>query len=657
MKKRNYICLLIVFNLITLSVWAQDPVRQRDLGKMGGIQSRPNRAESKGGNGSSILDDSTKQLYGPSTTRYIFEKNIKYQTDTLKSVDTTLVDFHLIFDPVERSGYMLHDLGNIGTAMEPIFFKSPEMIGSRIGVDAYNAYFINPDSIKFYNTLSPYSWFTVVWGGSGRSLTQAGYTRNVSERWNIGGDFKGYYVDKQFQRERRGDRNAESISYDFYTWYLSKDFNYKLVASLSRTNHQVNEFGGIDAEFTDPIADFFSQTAGLRLNTAESNAYKNRLHAYQSYRLNPLLNIFHGLEWGKQIHRISITPSSENSATFDVAPFIDRSGSDAIDQTRLYDISNSIGIEGHQKRWYYSVGYMHRWYHIDYKWLNADSLGIQNKGNESYALIEGGWKPAEKIALDFSGQLMENGRHKFDAELKLPLLEVSFASVKWKPSYMQTAYLGFYDYWIKSFDDPSELSLSGNLKIKTDHIFFAPGVQLQRINHLIYFNEEVAVPGEQTIIPKQLTDDALVFAPFVKTSYSFGKWKTSVQLRYTEINSEAIYALPLPKWHFNGKIELHNLYFNNNLELQTGLMVHWKSDYLARGWDPLIQQFYSQNDFMINDYWLFGAFANIKLKRGLIFVKMNNLRQLMNTTGYFATPYYPGVGSVLDFGFKFNFYD
>ncbi|MEL7004458.1 MAG: hypothetical protein AAFN93_17235, partial [Bacteroidota bacterium] len=37
-----------------------------------------NKEEVKNRRGSSILDDSTKQIYGPTTSKYTFEKNIKY---------------------------------------------------------------------------------------------------------------------------------------------------------------------------------------------------------------------------------------------------------------------------------------------------------------------------------------------------------------------------------------------------------------------------------------------------------------------------------------------------------------------------------------------------------------------------------------------------
>ena len=107
----------------------------------------------------------------------------------------------------------------------------------------------------------------------------------------------------------------------------------------------------------------------------------------------------------------------------------------------------------------------------------------------------------------------------------------------------------------------------------------------------------------------------------------------------------------------NGQLSYDNLFFQDNLDMQAGLDVHWKSAYDPLAYDPAIQQFYNQSSFHAPSFPVLDAFFNAKLKRARIFVKYNNLIQIFTKTGYFPTPYYPGQKNILDFGFDWSFYD
>jgi hypothetical protein len=91
--------------------------------------------------------------------------------------------------------------------------------------------------------------------------------------------------------------------------------------------------------------------------------------------------------------------------------------------------------------------------------------------------------------------------------------------------------------------------------------------------------------------------------------------------------------------------------------MHAGIDVHWQSAYFALGYDPAIQQFYTQNDFQSPAFPVIDVFFNAKIKRGRIFVKYHNLNQLITKQGYVPTPYYPAAKNLIDFGFDWSFYD
>ena len=67
-----------------------------------------------------ILDDSTELVYGPTTTKYIFEQDILNDDIQYFNVDTTISSFEKQ-SFVEKNDHKYQDLGGLGTALFPVF--------------------------------------------------------------------------------------------------------------------------------------------------------------------------------------------------------------------------------------------------------------------------------------------------------------------------------------------------------------------------------------------------------------------------------------------------------------------------------------------------------------------------------------------------------
>ena len=65
--------------------------------------------------GSAIIDDSTKQIYGPNTINTFREDKLRFNLTTKSTVDTSEYNFHLTFFDMERANYEAQDLGNMGS--------------------------------------------------------------------------------------------------------------------------------------------------------------------------------------------------------------------------------------------------------------------------------------------------------------------------------------------------------------------------------------------------------------------------------------------------------------------------------------------------------------------------------------------------------------
>src|SRR5688572_8802071 len=168
--------------------------------------------EIRKGKGSKVIDDSTRQIYGPTTSRYFFEEDVFLNRKVLYTIDTAKWDFHR-FNFVQRNNNFYQDLGNMGTAMRPVYDQVTDHIGTSSGFTPYDTYWTS-EPPKYYDTKSPYSNMKVILGGKGRSLTRITFSRNINPRWNMGFNYRVLLVDKQVQRQGKGDRHVRGTYYD-----------------------------------------------------------------------------------------------------------------------------------------------------------------------------------------------------------------------------------------------------------------------------------------------------------------------------------------------------------------------------------------------------------------------------------------------------------
>ncbi len=644
--------------------------------------------------GSSIVDDSSKVVYSPTTTEYTTVDNLSKGIFKYNKADTALYDYHRLFDPVDNSNFLIQDLGNIGTGIRPMFFNMPNVIGARSGYTLYDYYFPDPSQRKLFNTKSPHSWFTVFWGGKGRAVTNAGYTRNINPQWNFGFDVNAIYVDKLIGRLRRGDRNVESVNYNFYTWYQSKDKKYTGLASYGRIKHQVIELGGVRLDsLNTPFVEYFDRNVDSNLQKARGKEYRNKFYIYQKYAFTNLFGVFHSIDIGRQINEFLIIPNSEPDFVINNIEFLP-SRDTVSDKSWFKATSNKIGVQGNGKDFYYQLYYKAR--HIDqtYKYLYPFSNGIQTGNREDYGGFRIGGDLDSLIYADIQAEYLENGNYKADVKIDSKYAGISFSRAIWDPSFIEQGYLGHYNYWVNDFESVSGSDGMAYLNINAGPVKIKPRFRFQSIDNFTYFRDvslitqydtalenlrklkaanpedflarlnykllEEKISKEDTIInvipvqdknPITLTIPGLDFEVTMFNVY----FKTSGN--YTIFSREQDHGLAVPKVHINSRIGYQNIFFNGNLQLQAGLDIHWQSTYYANGYSPVIQQFYVQRRTEVQDYWLMNAFANIKINRVRAFFKINNLRMLFNETGYLTTPYYPSIAALFDFGFNWDFYD
>jgi len=601
--------------------------------------------------GSQIIDDTTKQVYGPKTSRYYFEDDVFLNRPVYHFIDTAIRNFHR-FTYVQRHNNFYQDLGNIGTAIHPIYYQVPDVIGVTSGFGSYDLYW-EDEMIRYHDTKSPYSNMKVILGGKGRSITRAAYSRNINPRWNIGFNYRGLFIDKQIERIGKGDRNVRSNYYDFHTAFQTKDSTYRIFLNFRRNKHEADEYGGVQSD-GDPFEEYFFTNAIPYLKEASSNELRINVHLFHQYEVGKALQVYHRFDRYRQGNTFADRPGPETDDYYD---FTEVDSAVSNDVVKFKTVRNEFGIKGNLLKLFYNGYYAIRGYSMDYNLFDEGTARVNTTGTEHYLGGRMSLRLDSLGEITAWGEILQTGNYRLEGRIASKWFEASLKQVQYAPSFLQQAYRGSHDVWNNNFDDVNVTEINGYLHYRSKVLSLSPGVTFTRIGNYVFFNADPTSP-EQIVLPEQTGGEQVFVLPELRLSLAIAKHLfIRGQAVYSKMLSNTGDALQFPEFFANGQLSYENIFFNDNLDMQAGIELHYKSAYYAPAYDVPIQQFYTQRTFEVPDFALIDAFFGARIKRGRIFVKLNNIVQLITKSGYLPTPLYPGQRNTVDFGFDWSFYD
>lgn len=614
--------------------------------------------------GSKIIDDTTKQVYGPKTTQFFYEEDVLQNRPTKHFIDTAIRNFHR-FTYVQRYNYLYQDLGNIGTSIRPLYYEVPEVIGVSSGFQTYDLYW-QQERIRYFDTHSPYSNMGIILGGQGRSITKVVYSRNITPQWNFGANFRTLFIDKQVAREGKGDRNVQSQYYDFFTTYQTKDSTYRIFANFQRQNHRAAETGGIFDATNKSYEELFFDRNENALTEASSNQLRINAHIAHQYKIGSALQVYHVFDRYRQGERFNDVPLSEPDDYYEYYAKLD--SPKVSDRVKFKYVRNEFGIKGNLAKLFYSGYYAIRDYSMTYNHLDTgqDSIGVKTSGTEHYL---GG---RISLRLDSIGEvtaraeLLQTGNYRLEGSIQSRWFDASLKQVQYAPSFLQDLYRGNFHVWENNFTDVNVTQINGYLHYRSPVVSISPGVTFTRIGNYIFFKEDDflrpnGTPDPQKVKPVQTAGEQVMVLPEMKVEVVMAR---HIFLRghgiFAKVLENTGEAIQLPDLFVNGQLAYENIFFHGNFDIHTGVDVHYKSAYTPLAYEVPIQQYYVQREgaaFEAPDFPIIDVFLNARIMRARIFVKYNNILQAFTKQGYVPTPYYVGQRNVLDFGFDWSFYD
>lgn len=162
--------------------------------------------------------------------------------------------------------------------------------------------------------------------------------------------------------------------------------------------------------------------------------------------------------------------------------------------------------------------------------------------------------------------------------------------------------------------------------------------------------------NESTPSPLQASERVDYLKIKAEKEFTYGQFALENTLMYQQVLSgENVFNVPQ-------LITRNSLYYQNHLFkkalfLQTGVTFKYFTKYNMNAYDPVLAEFYVQNNQELGGFPLVDLFFNAKIRQTRIYFVYENFTALFSSKNeYFAAPGYPYRDNVLRFGLVWNFF-
>ncbi|WP_291134851.1 putative porin [Flavobacterium sp. UBA7663] len=211
---------------------------------------------------------------------------------------------------------------------------------------------------------------------------------------------------------------------------------------------------------------------------------------------------------------------------------------------------------------------------------------------------------------------------------------------------------GYVDYnWFNNFKNEKLnqfefsaqtkwLSVSATYKVINDHLFFDN--QTNDITELMV---------------KPVQYDKTINYLSVKANKEIKFWKLALDntILYQSVD-QSDDVVNVPQIVTRNTLYFSDYVFKKAMFLQTGVTFQYFSEYYANDYNPLLGEFYIQNETKIGGFPMFDFFVNARVKQTRIFLKAEHFNSAWTGYDFYSAPNYPYRDFIVRFGLVWNFF-
>ncbi len=659
MKKLHFILFFIV---CPLSVFAQVELR-RD-----GSTRSTNQDQLKT---KTVIDNREK----PPIEDY---KIISVKNDTTH-VDTTLTIYKQYkFNYLRKDNFELLAFSNIGQTYNKLAYDFTENnLVPDIGARAKHYPYYEVDDIYYYHVPTPLSELYFKTTFEQGQNTDAFFTSNLSPRFNFSIAYRGLRSLGKYQHIL-----ASQGSFRFTASYRTKNNRYHLKTHFVSQDLNNQENGGLSAlansQYQSGNPEFEDRSL-LEVNyeNAENMLYTKRFFLQQHYKIlkgndstqNNQLQIAHRFNFTDKEYRFS------QSAPFAQYGTSYRS-TGLRDETEYQKVSNSLKAQfknntlGHLafklKHINYNYGYRRKLY-LNTASNTNNTYVIPNRLTGDILAVGGSYKNSIggfalegdamlNIIGDYNGHYLNakagytlDENNKADAQLQISSRAPNFNFELYQSDYVN------YN-WKNNFDNIQTQKLQFNLQSKKIAEFQA---DLTRLDNYTYFglkeNDLNTQAADSLVTPKQYADAVSYLKLKVKRKFSYWRFSLDNTLMYQNVFNGA-QVLKVPDFVTRNSLYYEDYWFQKALYLQTGFIFKYFTDFESNAYDPVLGEFFVQNQTSLDGFYTLDLFFNAKIRQTRIFFKLENFPTIFAGNSNYAAPSQPYRDFAIRFGLVWNFF-
>ncbi|WP_298526473.1 putative porin [uncultured Christiangramia sp.] len=202
--------------------------------------------------------------------------------------------------------------------------------------------------------------------------------------------------------------------------------------------------------------------------------------------------------------------------------------------------------------------------------------------------------------------------------------------------------------WQNDFDNLSSQRLYASLSSeKYANINFS----LSQIDNYTFFTEN----ENGSVKPFQYDQPVRHLKLKAEKEFDFGLFGSYNTIMYQNV-LEGAAVLNVPDLVTRNSIYYKDFWFDKALYLQTGFTFKYFTKYEANAYDPILAEFYVQNEEEIGGFPVVDYFFNAKVDKARIFFKLEHLNSLVTGNNNFSAPDYPYTDFLVRFGLVWDLF-
>ncbi|HWS60560.1 MAG TPA: putative porin [Flavobacterium sp.] len=592
--------------------------------------------------------------------------------------DTTYIDTSLTIQKKYSHNYLRKDLfgllalPNEGQTYNTLqyslnsFSPLPEF-----GFKAKHFNFMEANQIRYCSVATPVTelYFKSVME-KGQNV-DAFFTLNTSPRLNFSIAYKGLRSEGKYMNQLTSTGN-----FRFTTSYNTKNKRY--FANFHYTGQDIlnEENGGITTpeDFESGNTAYFERDRmEVYLMDAESFLKGKRVFLDHAFRINSEkgnnnLYVNHQFNYENKYfeYKQQTVPSNVDGTT--VYRFGDSYKTSEInDQTRFNKTYNKVGLTYENTTLggfnffiddYFSNYYYNQILILDDQTVPSSlSRRIDCYGGQ-YDYRKNKWTGKFLFTRSFTNQSLSHLDAKMQYELnEETLLSFQYQNMNKLPNdnynLFQSSYVNYN--WSNDFKNEKINSIivnantpwvnvSAQYSTFNDHLYFADITSL----------EQIAL-RQQIVSPAQYAGTINYLSVKASNEFKFGKFALENTLLYQKVDQTDL-ILNVPEFVTRNTFYFSQEMFHKALFFQTGITFNYFTNYYANEYNPVIGEFFVQNQKEIGNYPNFDFFFNARIQRTRVYFTLEHFNSSLSGYNYYSTPNNPYSDFIIRFGLVWNFF-